>query len=115
MHKTFSLVLASFCLLATLSACGPYRIRYKNADHVPERTSEVRTHAHGLGLIGGGGYFFFVHQMFPALVDYTGPVKVPSRFAEVSHYHTFGQNAGAAFLSWLVLVNAYHESMVEIR
>ena len=53
--------------------------------------------------------------MFPALMDYTGPRDVDSNFAEVQHYHTFGRNASAAFLSWLVLVNAHHESTVEIR
>jgi len=52
-------------------------------------------------------------------VDYTGAVNVtekcPEGFTEITHYHTFGENAGAAFLSWLVLVNAYHESTVEFH
>lgn len=109
-----AVLVAALCFL--WSGCGPYKIRYVQPSKVKSGLTTTQTHVHGLGLLGGGGYFFAVHQMFPALVDYTGPVDVkkvcPNDFAEISHAHSFGQNAGAAFLSWLVFVNVYHESNV---
>jgi hypothetical protein len=111
-------LLLGLVLAAAATGCGPYRIRYQMPSARPSEEKLSIPHAHGLGPIGGGGWFFIVHQLFPALLDYTGPVdlrkQAPGGFREVSHYHTFGQNAGAAFISWLVLVNAYHESTVEI-
>lgn len=116
-HAIRPILLVSFLAVAA-AGCGPYRIRYQMPSERPSNEKLSVPHAHGLGLIGGGGWFFIVHQLFPALLDYTGPVDLrkecPGGFQEVSHYHTFGQNAGAAFISWLVLVNAYHESTVEI-
>lgn len=110
--------IVTLCLCALSCGCGPYRIRYTMGEPGPTEVVKTQTHAHGLGLIGGGAYFFLLNQMFPALVDYTGPVDVDRAcpdFREVTHYHTFGDNAGAAFLSWLCLVNVYHPSIVEFR
>lgn len=111
---------AALVALFLLAGCGPHRITYRmpSAQGKPTYTT-TKTHAHGIGplLIGGGGYFFLVNEISPALIDYTGKVKTtdvcPHGFAEVSHYHTFGQNAGAAFISWLAVVNAYHQSNVD--
>jgi hypothetical protein len=116
-HSIRSFLLVSL-LAGAAAGCGPYRIRYQMPSARPSEEKLSVPHAHGLGLLGGGGWFFIVHQLFPALIDYTGPVdlrkQAPGGFREVSHYHTFGQNAGAAFISWLIFVNAYHESTVEI-
>ncbi len=58
-----------------------------------------------------------LNPMSPALIDYTGEVQTssvcPDGFSQVSHYHTFGQNAGAAFISWLIVFNVYHQSNVD--
>jgi hypothetical protein len=103
-----------------LIACGPHRVAYVNPSLEGKQTMRrTEQHAHGVGplLIGGGGYFGLVNEISPALIDYTGEVSVssmcPKGFARVSHYHTFGQSAGAGFLSWLVMVNAYHPSTVD--
>lgn len=106
-------------LLIAGTGCGPYRIRYTMPSKPPTNLVTSRDHAHGIGLIGGGLYFFALHQMFPALVDYTGPVDVasecPNGFTEISHHHEFEHNTLAAFLSWLVLLNVYHKSTVEFH
>lgn len=103
-----------------VAGCGPHRVTFQMRSKLSEPTyTTTTTHAHGIGplLIGGGGYFGILNEMSPALIDYTGAVNTievcPDGFAEVSHYHTFGQSAGAGFLSWLVLVNAYHQSNVD--
>ena len=112
-------VAGSLSVTLLASGCGPYQIRYQMPSRQASEFVTTKAHAHGVGLIGGGAWFFFLHQMFPALVDYTGPEDVeklaPKGFAEISHYHTFGQNAGAAFLSWLAFLNVYHESTVEVK
>ncbi len=117
--KRLTSVLITVLLLASASGCGPYRIRYTMPSKLRSEMAVTKTHAHGIGPIGGGGFFFVLHQMFPCPGDYTGPVDIedvcPNGFSEVSHYHTFGQNAGAAFLSWLTLINVYHESTVEFQ
>ena len=112
-HVVIVVLFAS--LLTFTSGCGTYRLRFQQSKIVPEKPYETRKHAHGMGLVGGGGFFFAIHQMFPALVDYTGPQQVTTRFSEVSHYQGFGQNAAAAFFSWLTLVNFYHMATIEIR
>jgi len=110
--------LGVWLIAALLMGCGTYQITYrfpsKEALAVPDVIH--KHHAHGIG-IGGGGYFFMVHQMFPALVDYTGEQKVasicPNGVYQVTHYTRFWHNAAAAFISWLVILNAYHPSEVE--
>jgi hypothetical protein len=114
------IVLSLAALIPVLvSGCGPYQVTYKMPSKMPSGKKFTETHAHGLGPIGGGAYFFFLNPMFPALVDYTGAIdvkeKCPEGFSEITHYHTFGENAGAAFLSWLVFLNVYHESTVEFH
>ncbi len=108
------------CLLCalTLSACGPYRITYRMPS-LRGRETETKTdlHSHGIGLIGGGGFFFAGSQMFPALADYTGEVDTrticPDGFVEVSHYHTFWQQTVAAVISWAGVLNWWHASYIE--
>ena len=108
-------VLGCLCLL--LSACGSYRITYQMPSKAPSDITTSKSHSHGIGLLGGGVYFFAIHQMFPAYVDYTGPVDVdevcPQGFSEVSHYQKFGSNTLAAMISWLTLINVYHPSTIE--
>jgi hypothetical protein len=117
MSRWIALALA----LVLMSGCGTYRITYRFPSRQPvaEELSLHRKHSHGIGLIGGGGYFFAFHQMFPALVDYSGEQSVPKLCPhgvyEVKHYHDFGQNTVAALISWLILVNAWHQSHVEWR
>lgn len=113
--RDYLLALVMCCCLVTASGCGPYRVRFQRTTYVPKDPYATKKHAHGMGLVGGGAYFFILHQLFPALVDYTGPVEVDGGFSEVSHYHSFGQNATAAFFSWLTLLNLYHESTIEMR
>lgn len=57
--------------------------------------------------------------MSPALIDYTGEVDLrtvcPTGYdaiSEIQHYHNFGQNALAALISWVGIVNWYHRSNV---
>lgn len=118
MKRLISIFIAVL-VLASASGCGPYRIRYTMPSKQRSGMVVTKTHAHGLGPGGGGAYFFALNQMLPCPVDYTGPMDIqdvcPNGFSEISHYHTFGQNAGAAFLSWLVLVNAFHQSTVEYQ
>lgn len=115
MKRCLALVLA----LVFLTGCGTYRITYRlpSKEAQAEKYPLRKKHSHGIGLVGGGGYFFALHQMFPALIDYTGersvPGHCPNGVYEVSHYHDFGQNTVAALISWLVLVNVWHQSNVE--
>jgi hypothetical protein len=105
--------------LAVGMGCGTYRITYRfpSKQVTSEEFPLRKKHSHGIGLIGGGGYFFFIHQMFPALIDYSGERSVPKHCPhgvyEVQHYHDFGQNTVAALISWLVLVNVWHQSNVD--
>jgi hypothetical protein len=102
------------CLsIAVCVGCGPYQIAYRlpsKAD-TPGMYAAERQHSHGIGplLIGGGGYFFALQAMSPALIDYTGPVQVselcPHGFADVTHLHRFWQNATAAGISWVGMLN----------
>ena len=110
-------MLTLFCAL-TVTACGPYRITYRMPSLQAQETyTKTEMHAHGMGLIGGGGYFFALSQMLPALVDYTGEVDArtvcPRGFVQVSHYHSFWQNAVAALISWGGVLNWWHPSYVE--
>jgi len=112
-----------------VGGCGTYRITYKMPSRTPETaltgTSRgpipappiKKRHSHGIGpfIIGGGlGLFWLFSQVSPALIDYSGtrniPEVCPHGIAEVSHQHTFGQNAGAAVLSWLLVLNWRHTS-----
>lgn len=81
-------------------------------------TTETASHAHVAGL-GGGGFFFMVNPMFPALIDHTGPVDVrlycPNGFREASHYHTGAQQFLAALFSWVLVFNVWHESTIEFQ
>ncbi len=111
---------AALCLFCALmvTACGPYRITYRMPS-LEGKPTEKKTemHAHGIGPVGGGGYFFALSQMLPALVDYTGEVDArkvcPDGFVEVSHYHAFWQNFVAALISWGGLLNWWHPSYVD--
>jgi hypothetical protein len=106
-------------LVSLLVGCGTYRITYRfpSNEAVAEKHPLRKKHSHGIGLIGGGAYFFFLHQMFPALIDYTGVRSVPRHCEhgvyQVQHYSDFGQNTLAALISWLVLINAWHPSNVD--
>ena len=112
--------IAWLMVTALLTGCGTYRITYRlpSRQVMAETTPIKRSHAHGIGLIGGGGWFFIVSQIFPAWIDYTGPVSIPENCPagvyEVSHHHGFGWNALAAFISWVIVVNAYHRSEVNL-
>ena len=112
MRSSLLIVLA----LATLS-CGPYRVVYEMPpnERVTPTYVERRQHAHGLGG-PGGGYFFLTNPMLPAWVDYTGPVRVesvcPHGFSEVSHGFRFWQQATAAGISWIAVLNWWHPSTV---
>lgn len=116
-QNMYALILICFSLI---TACGPYKVKYVMSSK-PNQLSYTTTknHAHGFGplLIGGGGLFFMLHPMSPALIDYTGEVQTsdvcPDGFSSVTQYHTFGQNSGAAFLSWLIIFNVYHKSNVD--
>lgn len=111
-------VLSIFVALAL--GCGTYRTTYIVSRAAPESQAEVEkiNYSHGFGLVGGGGFFFGLHRIFPCFVDWTGPVDVsenwPQGLYKVEQYHTFGQNAAAAFVSWLILLNPYHTATVEI-
>jgi hypothetical protein len=109
------------CILVVvmLVGCGPHRVKYTLPSADGDATYETtRNHAHGIGplIIGGGGFFFFLNEMSPALIDYTGVVQTrsvcPDGFTQVEHFHRFDQSALAALLSWLLIVNAYHQSDV---
>ena len=108
----------SLLCAAAVPGCGPYRLRYTNPSVPPTSHVSTQEHSHGPGLIGGGLYFFAVHQIFPALFDLSGPVDLarlaPEGFSEVSHYHEFAQHTAAALTSWLVLINPVHPSRVRI-
>lgn len=108
--------LALAVTLLGLGGCGPYRIKYQLPSRMAlhQRTHTVsRLHSHGMG-IGGGGYFFVVQNLFPALVDYTGEVNTravcPYGFTEVEHYHAFWQSTVAAVISWFGALNFWHPS-----
>lgn len=107
-------------LVLASPGCGPHHIEYVRPSleaHEVYRVNE--THSHGFGplLVGGGGFFFLMQEISPALVNYTGAVSAdemcPDGFASVSHHSNFGQNALAAVLSWLVIFNVYQPSTVE--
>lgn len=112
-----SQTIAALLMAALLTGCGTYRITYRFPTKQPMADTRVirKHHAHGIG-IGGGGYFFAIHQMLPALIDYTGEQHVadicPNGVYEVSHHTKFWHNAAAAFTSWLVVLNVYHPSEV---
>lgn len=113
-------LLAVLGVLSIVAACGPHRITYIRSSMVTKNVyTQQRTHAHGIGplLAGGGGYFGVINEMSPALIDYTGPVNVtevcPDGFYKVSHHHNFEQSVMAGFISWLIIVNAHHQSEVE--
>jgi hypothetical protein len=109
---------AALIAAVLLTGCGPYRITYRFPSKQELAESKVVTshHAHGIGL-GGGGYFWMGHQMFPALIDYTGEKEIaeicPDGVYEVSHHTKFWHNAAAAMITWLILINVYHPSTVE--
>ena len=113
--------LASLCL--AFLGCGTHRITYVHGSAtVDNHFTYVQhsTHAHGIGplLVGGGGYFGILNEMSPALIDYTGPLNLaatcPYGFSEVSHHHAFWQSFVAGAISWVVIINAYHMSDVEV-
>jgi len=112
----FLILVAGMAFL--LTGCGTYQIVYINPDVPPSFERSSITYAHGWGIAGGGGFFFAVHRIIPCFVDYTGPVDLrgyaPNGFQQIDQHQTFGQNALAAFISWLILVNPYHPSTVEI-
>lgn len=112
-----SLALAACVLIA---GCGTHRITYvRSSIEAKTVQTQQRSHAHGLGplIVGGGGLFGIINEMSPALVDWTGPTNVaeicPDGFSKVSHHHNFGQSVLAGFISWIIVVNAYHQSEVE--
>jgi hypothetical protein len=112
-------VAAGLVLASLMLGCGPHRISFEMTSLRDRPGYPVqRMHSHGIGplLVGGGAYFFLVDEISPALIDYTGPVDArkvcPNGFSSVEHYRRFWQNAAAAGLSYLVLVNAWHPSMV---
>jgi hypothetical protein len=118
MKRTVAIFTTVFVFLAYLAGCGPYRIKYVMPSNEPSGQTTQKGNAHGIGL-GGGGFFFAGHQMLPALVNYSGPHDVdkicPDGFTEISHHQPFGYNALAAFITWLIFVNAYHKSTVEFH
>ena len=64
--KRLTSVLITVLLIASASGCGPYRIRYTMPSKQRSEMAVTKTHAHGVGPIGGGGFFFVLHQMFPS-------------------------------------------------
>jgi hypothetical protein len=111
---------AALCACLIFAACGPHRITYIRSSMAGRDVYEQdRTHANGIGpfLAGGGGYFGVIDEMSPALIDYTGPMNVaqicPDGFYKVSHHHSFGESVMAGCISWVIILNAYHESKVE--
>jgi len=113
-------IVAALGVFLIVAACGPHHITYIRSSVASRNVyTQERTHAHGIGplIAGGGGYFGVINEMSPALIDYTGPVNVteacPDGFYKVSHHHNFGQSVMAGVISWLIIVNAYHESKVE--
>jgi hypothetical protein len=114
-------IVALLAGIALLAGCGTYRITYRMPSKEAQAESGTieKGHSHGFGLIGGGGYFFAIHQMFPALIDYTGERQIaevcPNGAYEIEHHTEFWHNAGAALISWLVIVNVYHPSEVHFR
>ena len=105
--------------LALSLGCGPHRITFVNPSLAEQATTrQERVHAHGIGplLVGGGGFFAIVNEMSPALIDYNGSVNAaavcPNGFASVSHAHGVGHGILSAVISWIILVNASHNSRV---
>jgi hypothetical protein len=115
-------LLALVVCFGLLFGCGPYQIRYVQPSKATNNGTSfgvTKMHGHGIGplLLGGGGFFFIVQSMSPALVDYTGEVDLTTicpagydDFSEVTHYFQFGHNALAALISWLAIVNWYQAS-----
>lgn len=113
------LIVLAVCA-ALFIGCGAYRVTYQVPSKAQENASPLtKRHAHGIGplIVGGGLFFFILNPMSPALIDYTGSVDArticPDGFSEVSHYHTPVQQARAALVSWLLIVNWFHRSNVD--
>ena len=116
MNKLKLPVMVLLCLM--VCACGTYEIRYTMPSKTPSGVRSTTKHGHGIGL-GGGLFFFAIHDMFPALIDYTGPIEVqracPHGFCEISQSHDFGEHTRAAFISWPLVVNWHHSSTIRFR
>lgn len=118
--RRLQIILALGIFAALASGCGTYRTTFIRSQAKADREAEIvkTNYSHGFGIAGGGGFFFAIHRMLPCFVDWTGPVdlsqKCPGGFYKVEHYHTFGQNTVAAFVSWLIILNPYHSATVEI-
>lgn len=113
------IVIVVLSAVALSSGCGTYQTIYRmrSAEPRPGPTDD-RRYAHGFGLIGGGGFFFAFHRMFPAWVTWSEPINLsrdyPEGIYQIEQYQSFGQHTSAAFLSWLILFNAYHPSTIKI-
>jgi hypothetical protein len=112
-------VLGIMVLLCVASGCGTYKITYRMPSNEPSSIVLSEKQAHGLGPAGGGGFFFVGSQVIPCFFNWTGPVKLdklaPKGFYEISQYHTFGQNTASAFITWLIIINPYYESTIDIK
>jgi len=57
--------------------------------------------------------------VIPCFFNWIGPVRLdklcPNGFHEIAQYHNFGQNTSAAFITWLIILNPYYESTVDIK
>lgn len=115
-----NLALLLLLISATFSTgCGTYKTTYVMRREEPRIAKPIhRVYAHGIGVAGGGGYFFAAHRIFPAWVSWTRPIRLdrdtPEGFYKVEQFHSFSQNTGSAFLSWLIFVNWYHPTHVLI-
>lgn len=105
-------------VLATVG-CGPtHRLVFEMPSAQPGSYVSQEVH-HGLGLIGGGLFYLAASQIFPRLIRYSDPIDIgslcPNGFSEVRQFHTAESNLYSGFLSWLIILDPYHTTDVEIR
>ena len=105
-------------LLVLGVACGPtHQIIFRMESERPG--SYVSRQVHHVGLVGGGGFYLLVSQIVPRLIPLSGPIDLGEAcrggVAEVRQYHSAESNVTSALVSWLIVLDPYHATDVEIR
>jgi membrane-associated PAP2 superfamily phosphatase len=115
-HARAALLVAA---LLAASACGPsFTLVYQRPSAKPGAYSALHAHQ-GFGLVGGGLLYSVVSPIFPRLLRYQGPIDLSEHctngFSSVRQTNAAEHNLYSAGISWLIVVDPYHTTEIEIR